>query len=435
MDKSTANKMNELSRRHFMADTARKALGVSVLPMLGQSVGAAPVEGTFAPGRAKAAKSVIFLNMGGGMTHLDTFDPKNNKDVMGETESIPTNVDGIQLGHNLPLLARQADKLAIINSMHTSQGAHRQGQYILHRSYQPCGTIVHPTLGSRVLRLSGKRNEPIPGYVHVGTRDGTSSAGFFGPEYAAVPIGDPDQGISDINLPGGVTEETFNERLALSEVINGRFRQTFDHRDVRDYENLYGDAIKLMRAEDLKAFDISQEPAALREEYGDSEFGRACLLARRLIEHNVRYVEINKGGWDMHYNLQEALATNGGDLDRGFSVLLNDLERRGLLEETVVALGTEFGRTPEIIAEHGNGRNHFPRAYSCVLAGGGIQGGQKYGSTDSRGMYVESNEVTPPMFNATIAYAMGLPIDRTIYSPSQRPFEVSDGAKPITALF
>lgn len=428
-------KLEELGRRQFVADAAKKFLGLSVLPMLGETVGAAPVEANFAPTRPKAAKSVIFLNMGGGMTHLDTFDPKENKDVMGDTEPIPTNVDGMRLGHYFEKLAKHGDKLAIINSMKTNQGAHQQGQYILHRSYEPRGTIVHPTLGAWVLKLSGRRNSTIPGYVHVGSRDGSSSAGFFGPKFAAVPIGDPDQGISDIRLPGGVSEEDFEERLKLSMAVNDRFKRTFDHRDVREYENLYNDAVKLMRAEDLKAFDISQEPADVKEEYGQSKFGRACLLARRLVEHDVRFIEINKGGWDMHYDCFGSLENNVPELDQGFSALLADLDRRGLLESTVVALGTEFGRTPEIRTEHSNGRDHYPRAYSQVLAGGGIKGGQVYGKTDEKGMYVEKNEVSPPKFNATIAYAMGLPIDRTIYSPSKRPFEVSDGVEPIMELF
>ncbi|MEM8955149.1 MAG: DUF1501 domain-containing protein [Verrucomicrobiota bacterium] len=429
--------LNDLGRRQFMADAASKFLGVGLLPMSASSLLGASNQSRFTPNRPKAAKNVIFLNMTGGMTHLDTFDPKEAKDVMGKTEPIATNVDGIRLGHYFEKLAGHADKLAIINSMHTTQGAHAQGQYVLQRSYAPRGTIVHPTLGSWVLRLSGKRNSTIPGYVQIGDRGNKSSSGFFGPTYSAVPIGDPDQGIADINLPSGVSEQEFQERLDLAASVNKTFSDTYDLDAVKEYENLYDDAVRLMRAEDLKAFDITQEPESVRKEYGESKFGRACLLARRLIEHDVRFVSVKKGGWDMHYDCFGNLEEKVPDLDQSFSALLTDLDRRGLLEETVVMLGTEFGRTPVIRTEpsKNNGRDHFPRAYSCVLAGGGIKGGQKYGSTDKKGMYVESNEVTPPMLNATVAYALGLPLDRTIHSPSKRPFEVSDGAKAITALF
>jgi hypothetical protein len=430
------NKVDEWSRRNFMVNSARSFLGVSILPMITKDAGAADTrERTFVPKRPKAAKSVIFLNMSGGMSHLDTFDPKDKTDVMGETKAIQTTGDGVRLGHWLPKLAEHGDKIVPVNSMSTTQGAHRQGQYILHRSYAPRGTIVHPVLGSWVLRLSGKRNSTIPGFVHVGSRDGTSSSGFLGPRFAAVPVGSPGSGIEDSTLPGGVSESDFDRRLRLAEAMNKRFKTQFDHKQVEGYENLYRDAIRLMKAEDLKAFDINEEPAEVAAEYGSSNFGQGCLLARRLIEHDVRYVEVNMGGWDSHYDNFTRMEEQCAILDEGFSALLNDLDRRGLLDETVVALGTEFGRTPKLVPNHQDGRDHFPRAFSHVLAGGGIQGGQSYGRTNSIGYEVEDKPVSPQMFNATIAYAMGLPTEQVIYSPTGRPFTVADKAKPLTALF
>ncbi len=429
-------KQDELSRRTFMADTARKCLGVSVLPMFAsKGIAATGGAANFAPMRPKAAKSVIFLNMSGGMSHLDTFDPKEKKDVMGPNTAIATNADGVRLSQYLPKLAGHADKIAVINSMTTRQGAHRQGQYILHRSYAPRGTIVHPVMGSWVMRLSGKRNSTIPGFVMVGTRDGTSTSGYLGPKFAAVPIGDPHSGIEDSHLPSGVSEDDFDRRLKLAEAMNTRFKKQFDHKKVQGYENLYRDAIQLMKAEDLKAFDINEEPSDVAAEYGESRFGQGCLLARRLIEHDVRYVEVTYGSWDTHYdnftNVEEKCVV----LDEALSALLADLDRRGLLESTVVALGTEFGRTPKIVEHHQMGRDHYPKAFSHIIAGGGIKGGQTYGETDSKGMEVENNPVTPQMFNATIAYALGLPLEQEIYSPSGRPFTISDKAKPVTALF
>lgn len=428
-------KADELTRRKFMVDSAQKFLGVSILPLIAKNASAAETAGNFAPTRPKAAKSVIFLNMSGGMSHLDTFDPKTRESVMGPNEAIPTNVEGMFLSKYLPKLAQQADKIAVINSMTTTQGAHRQGQYILHRSYEPRGTIVHPVLGSWVLRLSGKRNSTIPGFVMIGTRDGSSSAGYFGPKFAAVPIGDPYSGIDDSRLPGGVTESDFDRRLGLASALNARFKKQFDHKAVEGYENLYKDAIRLMKAEDLKAFNIADEPSDVAAEYGDSQLGQGCLLARRLIEHDVRFVEVTKGGWDTHYDNFTNVEEQCVDLDLALSALLKDLDRRGLLESTVVALGTEFGRTPEIIEHHQMGRDHYPKAFSCLLAGGGIRGGQTYGKTDNYGKEVASNEVTPQMFNATIAYALGLPTDLVINSPSGRPFQIADKGQPITALF
>ena len=428
-------KADELTRRAFMVGSAEKFLGVSILPMLINSATGAETAGNFAPTRPKAAKNVIFLNMTGGMSHLDTFDPKDNKGVMGPNKAIETKADGVRLSQYLPQLAGQADKIAVINSMHTTQGAHRQGQYIMHRSYAPRGTIVHPVLGSWVLRLSGKRNSTIPGFVNIGTRDGTSSAGYLGPKFAAVPIGDPSAGIQDSRLPSGVTESDFDRRLQLAANLNERFKEQFDHKKVQGYENLYKDAIKLMKAEDLKAFDINDEPADVVAEYGDNRFGQGCLLARRLIEHDVRFVEVTYGSWDTHYDNFTNVEERCTVLDQGLSALLADLERRGLLESTVVALGTEFGRTPDIVENHQLGRDHYPRAYSHMLAGGGIQGGQVYGKTDKYGKEVAEDEVSPQMFNATIAYALGLPLDQVINSPSGRPFTVADKGEPITALF
>ncbi|MEM7147791.1 MAG: DUF1501 domain-containing protein [Verrucomicrobiota bacterium] len=430
------NKVDEWSRRNFMVNSARSFLGVSILPMLAKDADAADsLKKTFVPKRPKAAKSVIFLNMNGGMSHLDTFDPKDKSDYMGETKALQTNADDVRLGHWLPKMAEHGDKIVPVNSMSTLQGAHRQGQYILHRSYAPRGTIVHPVLGSWVLRLSGKRNSTIPGFVHVGSRDGTSSSGYLGPKFAAVPVGSAGAGIEDSTLPGGVSESDFDRRLRLAESMNKRFKEQFDHKQVQGYENLYRDAIKLMKAEDLKAFDISAEPADVVEEYGPTRFGQGCLLARRLIEHDVRFVEVNMGGWDTHYDNFTRMEEQCAELDAGFSALLNDLDRRGLLDETVVALGTEFGRTPKIVPHHQDGRDHYPKAFSHVLAGGGIRGGQTYGRTNSTGEEVDDKPVTPQSFNATIAHALGLPLDLEIFSPTGRPFTVADGAKPLTSVF
>ena len=232
-----------------------------------------------------------------------------------------------------------------------------------------------------------------------------------------------------------MTESDFDRRLQLAANLNERFKQQFDHKKVQGYGDLYKDAIKLMKAEDLKAFDINAESAAVKAEYGDSRFGQGCLLARRLIEHDVRYVEVTYGSCDTHYDNFTNVEERCTVLDQGLSALLADLDRRGLLESTVVALGTEFGRTPDIVEKHQNGRDHYPRAFSHMIAGGGIQGGQVYGKTDKYGKEVADNEVSPQMFNATIAYALGLPLDQVINSPSGRPFTVAHKGKPLTALF
>jgi len=436
-NKAFYNKADEVSRRQFMLQTARNCLGVSLAPMLGATVATEAFSAPAPPLRRRAAKSVIFLNMSGGMSHLDTFDvkPKAKETVRGPVRGINTAADGIQISEYLPKTAQIMDRVCLINSMSTNQGAHEQGQYILHRSYAPRGTIVHPGIGSWVLRLGGRRNETIPGYVSIGGSAETASGGFMGAKYSGVPLGNPNEGLKDSSRAGSVSKEDFEKRLSIADKMNTKFHGTFGQKQVKSYMGLYEEAVNLMTSEDLKAFDLGLEDGKVRSMYGDTSFGQGCLLARRLVEHHVRFVEVSLGGWDTHYDNFASVESRAAVLDQGFASLVTDLERRGLLDDTLVCIGTEFGRTPDIVPEHQDGRDHFPRAFSAVMAGGGVKGGTRYGKTDSSAKTVVENKVTPPMFNATIAYAMGLPLDRVVKSPSGRPFWVSNKEKPVTDIF
>ncbi len=196
---------------------------------------------------------------------------------------------------------------------------------------------------------------------------------------------------------------------------------------------MYDDAVRMMKSEELKAFDLSGESDALRDSYGRESFGQGCLLARRLVEHGVRFVEVSFGSWDTHNSNFVRVPELCANLDAALSTLLRDLDSRGLLADTLVVLATEFGRTPAI--NQNDGRDHHPKAFTCLMAGGGVQGGQTYGKKDDRGFEIEEGKATPPDLNATIAYAMGLPLDQVLYSPSKRPFTVADKGQPLTALF
>ena len=202
---------------------------------------------------------------------------------------------------------------------------------------------------------------------------------------------------------------------------------------MRAYTDMYADAIKLMHSKDLVAFDLSGEPEALKERYGKNSFGQGCLLARRLLEHGVSFVEVSMGGWDTHNSNFVNVPERAGILDAAFSTLLDDLDRRGLLDDTLVVLATEFGRTPDINTNEG--RDHHPQAFTCVLAGGGVKGGTVHGRTDERGAKILEKPVKVQDFNATIAYALGLPLDQVLYSPSMRPFTVADKGQPVVDLF
>ncbi|MGE9267043.1 MAG: DUF1501 domain-containing protein [Verrucomicrobiales bacterium] len=439
MNRSDTFKADEISRRQFMVNAARTYLGVSVAPMLGAGLSSSALGARESNGRAKMAEAVIFLNMSGGMSHLDTFDVKpQNKDVQGPVEAIATAGD-FQLSQYLPKTAEIADKICVINSMSSNQGAHEQGQYMLHRSYTPRGTIVHPAIGSWVVRMKGRKNKTLPGFVSVGGSPSNASSGFFGAEYAGVPLGRPDQGLKNSTRAHSVSEDDFKKRLAIADALNKDFHEQYKTPDIKSYDSLYDEAVKLMESEDLKAFDISNEDSKVRNNYGMNNFGQGCLLARRLVETGVRFIEVNLGGWDTHYDNFTAVEGRAGTLDQAYSALIKDLESKGLLDSTLVVIGTEFGRTPGIVTEHNNGRDHHPACFSCVFAGGGVKGGMKYGASDRNGSRVDDKMVTLQDFNSTIAYSLGIDHAQVVTSPSGRPFSMGgaedDRGKPLTEIF
>lgn len=425
-----------VTRRSFMHGAAQALLGLGTMPLLGRlaaaadapTVVSAPVLG------AATARNVIYLYMAGGMSQLDTFDPKPGSETQGPTQVIDTVVDGVQVSEHFPLLARQMDKIAVINSMTSNQGAHAQGRYLLHTSYELRGTIQHPALGAWTNKLGGRRNPTLPGHVAIGGNGSITSRGFFESEFAPLPIGDPTKGLANSQLAKGVDDKTINRRLARLRKMNAEFHRKHKNEKVKAYDDIYDAAVKLMRSSDLEAFDISKEPDVVRDAYGRDRFGQGCLLARRLVEHDVRFVEVVMDGWDTHNENFEAMEDNCPTLDRALTSLLIDLDTRGLLEETLVVVATEFGRTPQIQTDR-NGRDHFPKAFSALLAGGGIRGGMRWGKTDATGNEIIDDAVSLQDLNATIGSALGLPLDHTVFSPSGRPFTVAHKGKPVLGLF
>ena len=395
---------DELTRRQFAQNIAKAYLGVNAL-IYGQDLIARTT-------RIPTARHVVFLNMSGGMTHIDTFDPKpENKEVMGETSAINTSADGIQLGSWLPRTAQQMHLASLVRSVNSNQGAHEQANYLLHTSYQKRGTIVHPSMGSWISKLCGKLNNSLPDNVKINGGSGIIGAGYFESKHGPLPLGNPDAGIQNVKKSGYVAEDMYRDRLDASSILNEGFTKQFPQKQVRAYSDLYDDAISLMKSKDLEAFDLTKEPEALREEYGQNNFGQGCLLARRLIENKVRFVEVSYGGWDMHNDVFGSLETRAKVLDDGLASLLTDLDKRGLLADTMVVVASEFGRTPEIKAGR-VGRDHHPSAFSVFFAGGGVKQGYVHGKSDERAHYVEENGVDVPSINATIAYAMGLSVEK-----------------------
>jgi hypothetical protein len=427
-------KADELTRRQFVSNAARAYLGVHLFPMLGSSLASAAPAAAGAKGGT--AKNVIYLYMAGGMSHLDTFDPKpKNKAVMGKTEAIPTKVDGLMLGNYLPKTAGVIEHVCVINSMNSTQGAHEQGTYAMHTSYNLRGTIKHPGLGAWVVKLGGRIHPELPGFVAINSSPENVGGGFFGAKYSAALIGSPDDGLQDSKRADAVSSEDFDRRLSLADRMNGEFHNRYPNADVKAYEELYREAITLMKSKDLKAFDLSEESAGTRALYGSGRFAQGCLLARRLVENGVRFVEVQLGGWDTHVDNFTGVAGRCKEFDQAYAALITDLAKSGKLKDTLVVVATEFGRSPEIQTEHKDGRDHHPQAFSCLLAGGGIKGGVKHGLTDSSGSKVKEGLVSVQDFNATIAVALNLPYDTILMSPTKRPFKIADKGVPVTALF
>lgn len=419
-------KIDAATRREFMLRTAKTALGVSLLPVSSSLRAASGGEG---PGFGKA-KAVIYLFMEGGMSHIDTFDPKTGA-TKGAKDPIKTKADGIDyLGGYMTEMAKQADKFSLIRSMTSKTGVHEGGRYIMRTGYEPRGTIIHPSMGAWASHFLGRiKGVTLPDSVTVGSGQ-HPGAGFFPPSLSPVPISSPESGLQ--NTRASVGDSTFQKRMALMNEFDAGFRNKFKNDDVKAYTEFYEETVKLLKSEDLKAFDISQEPAEVKEKYGRG-FGQGCLLARRLVQHGVRFVEVQTGGWDMHNTIDTAMTTVGGGMDKAFAALLEDLQKQGMLESTLVVLGSEFGRTPNI--NENSGRDHYPLAYTAVMAGGGIKGGYTYGSTDKDGRRVTDKQATAQDFLSTMGHAMGLPVDEVVMSPSNRPFTVGDKGSVITELF
>ncbi len=427
--KPILNQLNEISRRDFAAYLAKSFLGVG----LGLPACRALASEGFPATPTATAHRAIYLYMTGGMSHLDTLDPKTDAKVRGPTEAIKTAVPGIRVSEHLPRLARQMNNVALIRSLTSTQGAHDRGRYFMRTGYTQRGTIRHPSTGAWALRLAGKLNPRLPGYVAIGGDSRHPGAGFLEAQFAPLPIGDPAAGLQNSRLPQGLTKNKMQRRIRLADQLDAAFKARYNQRQVRAYTDAYRDAVALMNSQDLEAFDINRDPSAIRDAYGDNAFGQGCLLARRLIEKDVRFVEVASGGWDTHQNNFERIRERAAELDQALATLIADLKQRGLLDDTLVVLATEFGRTPKI--NQNAGRDHYPKAFSGLMAGGGIKGGHIHGATDAAGAEVTHAPVTIPDFNATIARALGLPQEEVLLSDSGRPFTVAHKGKPAMELF
>jgi len=411
------------SRREFIKVGVLSGLGLSLGDFLKARAARAAEDGP-----VPAAESVIMLFLAGGISHLDTFDPKPYAPIeyRGELGSVQTNT-GETFGGLVPKLAAVADKMTVIRSLTHGEAAHERGEHNMMTGYRPSPAIEYPSLGSVVSHEYGPRRN-MPPYICVpSVTSPYMGTGFLSSAYGPFSVGgDPvseNFQVRDLSLPEGVTDARLEGRKTLREAVDAHF-SSMEKSDVLDaMDSYYQRAYDLIGSPEAReAFNINAEPAEIRDEYGRHDIGQRLLLARRLVEGGARFVTVVRGGWDHHEKIKEAMEGSLPALDQGLATLITDLDRRGLLQKTLVVVATEFGRTVRLNKD--GGRDHWPKAFSVVLAGGGIRGGIIHGATDARGSEPTDSPTSPEDLASTIYHQLGIDPTKKIMGPGDRPIDI-----------
>ena len=406
----------------------RTALRIGTSAIFGSLVARALATRDAAAAPAAHAGACILLWLNGGPSHIDTFDPKPGRATGGPFKAIKTRAPGMLLSEHLPRLAERTHEIALVRSMSSKEGNHGRAQYFAHTGYAPNPTVVHPSLGGW-MSASLDASTELPAFVSIG---GPSfGAGFLGVQNGPFVLQKAGAAPADVTTAPGVDRARFERRLAALDAMESRFAYETGDPKVDGRRQVYAKAVRLMQTPRLEAFDVSDETEATRRAYGDTDFGRGCLVARRLIERGVRFVEVVLDGWDTHKDNFERTRQQMGILDPAFAALLGDLSARGRLGSTLVACMGEFGRTP--VVNGNDGRDHWPQAWSAALAGGGIRGGVVRGATDGDGANVASPTSVPDLL-ATMATLLGLDPAHTETTAAGRPIAVTDDGAPLREL-
>ena len=423
---------NPLGRRGFLSVGTIGALGISLADVLRMEKAKADIKNYAS--REGTAKSVIYIYLPGGAAHQETFDPKPFAPVeyRGPLGSIETSIPGVRLGEMLTHTAKVVDKIAICRSMTHGEAAHERGTHNMFTGYRPSPALQYPSMGSVVAHEFGPRNN-LPPYVCIPNQPNEfAGTGYLSSSYAGFSLGsdpaDKNFQVRDLSLPGGVDGGRFDKRRRMLDVVNGYFREKEKSDSLDALDTFYDRAYSLISSQQAReAFDMAKEPDAIKDEYGRNQAGMRMLLARRLVEAGVRFVTLTYGGWDMHDNIQNGIKNQVPALDQGFATLIRDLDRRGLLSSTLVCIGSEFGRTPKI--NNLAGRDHWPKVFSVVMAGGGIKQGLVYGSSNATASEPEDDPLTVEDWATTIYDRLGIVADKELMAPGDRPIEIVDGGK------
>ncbi|MBQ18317.1 MAG: hypothetical protein CMJ65_14465 [Planctomycetaceae bacterium] len=421
MTSSSRVTLETLSRRRLLQAVPATAIAAG-------SVGLSDVVSLRADQLRKQGRSVILLWMQGGPSQFETFDPKPGTTNGGPTTAISTAVPGVQIASTWTQTAKVLDKLAIIRSMTNKEGNHQRATYQLHTGYVPAGSVKHPSLGANIAKQLSDPAFELPAVVSTNR---TNGAGFLGVDYEPFVVGNPGQ--LPQNVATTVPVSRYRRRLGLLGRLDGEFAGRGGRVVAGDHQRLYKKSSRMVLSRNVTAFDISGEPDSLKQRYGDNAFGRGCLLARRLVESGVTFVEVHSRGWDTHQDNFDRTTTLAGQVDPALGTLIDDLDSRGLLEKTLVIWMGEFGRSPRVNPQ--TGRGHYPRAFSVALSGGGVRGGQVIGATTEDGSAVAGDPVSVPDLFCSICHSLNIDPRIERLSPLGRPMKIVDGGQVVEQLF
>lgn len=382
------------------------------------------------PAPSARARRCILLWMNGGPSHIDTFDPKPGSRAAGPLGDTATSAPGVRVSETLPHVAEVADRLTIVRGMTSNEGNHQRARKLAHTGYADNPTVDHPSLGGWISHELGASSGDLP--AHVSVHGPGMGAGFLGASHGPFAVSKAGTLPASAASPTSIGDARFARRKRALAELERRFAEQTKSPLVDERRAVYQRAFEMMQSKHLDAFDLSSEPAALVDAYGDTDFGRGCLTARRLVDRGVPFVEVVLDGWDTHRDNFSRTQKLCDALDPAMATLVKDLEQRGMLDDTLVVWMGEFGRSPNINGEEG--RNHHPAAWSAVLAGGGARPGRVHGVTDDVGARVKSGHVTVPDLFATITTLLGMDPDKTFDSDSGRPIAITDGGIPLTVL-
>ena len=376
----------------------------------------------------RQGRSMILLWMAGGQSQFETFDPKPGTKNGGPTQAISTAVPGVQLAENWARTASVLDRFSLIRSMTNKEGNHQRASYQLHTGYVPSGSVKHPSLSASIAEQLSDPKFELPPVVSVGR---TTGSGFLGVDYEPFTVRTPGQLPQNVAVP--VPSQRYRRRLGLLGQLEGEFAGRGGQAVVANHQKLYKKSSRMVLSENVAAFDIAGESDSLKQKYGDTSFGRGCLLARRLVESGVTFIEVVSRGWDTHLDIFDRIAALAEQVDPAVATLVEDLEDRGLLEKTLVVWMGEFGRTPRVNAR--GGRDHYPRVFSAAVAGGGVRGGQVIGGSTADGSAVADRPVSVPDLFCSVCHSLKVDPRKEHLSPLGRPMKVVDGGEVVQELF